>query len=94
MLYSKVLMDGSEAPFDSNIYDNMLIYNRAVLITRFIAGYDIAFVRWIRVEIHKRAFREFSTIPIPFLVQRLCDAIEVLPIPDIDQWDKVTARQI
>lgn len=63
---------------------NMLTWDRVLLINILILGYDINFARWIWDVIHKRTFHQFTRIPFPYFVQRLCDVIGVLGILKVD----------
>lgn len=47
----------------------ILTWDREMLISNFIDGYDIDFARWIQTAIHKRAFNEFTALPFPCLIE-------------------------
>lgn len=60
------------SPISTN---NMLTWDRVILIISLIVGLDIDFARWIQAEIHERAFQKFTILLFPSLVQTLCYAI-------------------
>lgn len=73
-----------DAPIDLDTTDNVLKWNKDVLISKIIVFYDIDFSRWIQAEIHERAFREFTDILFLCVIQILYDEAGVPSIPEVD----------
>lgn len=48
--------------------DNALTLELAVLVANIITDYNIDLTRWIRDEIHERAFYEITSTLFPLLI--------------------------
>uniref|UniRef100_M1DFS1 Integrase core domain containing protein n=1 Tax=Solanum tuberosum TaxID=4113 RepID=M1DFS1_SOLTU len=52
--------------------DNVLTWDRAVMVAALVAGFEIDFARMLIAEIHERAFKASTTYPFPCLIFQLC----------------------
>lgn len=67
------------------VSDNMLTWDRVVLVASLLVGNKTDFMALIKLEIHEHDFGENTTLLFPYLIQQLYDAAGVLDIPDIDR---------
>lgn len=51
------------------VADNLLTWYRDVLIVSLISRYEIDFAAIISYELHERAFKDLTILPIPCLIQ-------------------------
>ena len=64
--------------------DNIVTWDRAVLMAMMIAGFEVDFA-WLLQEImHERAFKITTTYPFPCMIFSLCRSAG-LPIWNVDQ---------
>ena len=51
--------------------DNIVTWDRAILVAAFVAGFDVDIQRLLLAVIHERAFKATTTYPFPCLVFKL-----------------------
>ena len=64
--------------------DNIVTWDRAVLIAAMIAGFEVDFAWLLQAVMHERAFKVTTTYPFPCMIFALCRTAGV-PIWHIDQ---------
>ena len=64
--------------------DNVVTWDRAVLMAAMIAGFEVEFAWLLQAVMHERAFKVTTTYPFPCMICSLCWSIGV-PIWHIDQ---------
>ena len=64
--------------------DNIVTWDRAVLMAAMIAGFEVDFAWLLQEVMHKRAFKVTTTYPFPCMIFALCRSAGV-PIWHIDQ---------
>ncbi|WMV18421.1 hypothetical protein MTR67_011806 [Solanum verrucosum] len=69
--------------------DNVVTWDRAVMCATLLVGLEVDFAWIILAEIHERAFRKTTTIPLPCLIFYLCREVTV-PIWHCDKLVEVT----
>uniref|UniRef100_M1D9B9 Integrase core domain containing protein n=1 Tax=Solanum tuberosum TaxID=4113 RepID=M1D9B9_SOLTU len=69
--------------------DNVVTWDRAVMKVAIMAGLEIDFAHILIAEIHKRAFKNTTTLPFPCLIFHLCREASV-PIWHCDRLLEVT----
>lgn len=69
--------------------DNLLAWYRAEVVVSLLAGHKVDFEVLIKYYMHERAFGDMTILPIPCMIQRLCDVVGVPDIMDIDGIFKV-----
>ena len=52
--------------------DNIITWDRAVLMVAMIAGFEVDFAWLLLVVMHDRAFKVITTYPFPSMVFALC----------------------
>lgn len=52
--------------------DNVVTWDRAVMLTSLLATLEIYFYQIIIAEIHERAFLKTTTMPFPYLIVCIC----------------------
>uniref|UniRef100_M1DXG2 Integrase core domain containing protein n=1 Tax=Solanum tuberosum TaxID=4113 RepID=M1DXG2_SOLTU len=52
--------------------DNLVTWDRVVMVVELVAGLGIDYTRMILAEIHKRDFRTTTTYPFPSMIFQLC----------------------
>lgn len=57
--------------------ENVLTWDRVVMVAALVAGLEIDFARMMLAEIHKRVFKISTTFPFPCLIFQLCRDAEV-----------------
>ena len=72
--------------------DNIVTWDRAVLIAAMIAGFEADFSWLLQAVMHERAFKVTTTYPFPCMIFSLCRSAAV-PIWHIDQL-KITLGSI
>uniref|UniRef100_M1DTQ1 Integrase core domain containing protein n=1 Tax=Solanum tuberosum TaxID=4113 RepID=M1DTQ1_SOLTU len=77
-LTSHIAIDEERA---SRVYptqeDNVLTWDRAVMVVALVVGFEIDFDRMLIAEIHERDFRATTTLPFPYLIFQLCRVVGV-----------------
>ena len=63
--------------------DNIVTWDRAVLMAAMIAGFKIDFEWLLQAVMHERAFKVTTTYPFPCMIFSLCRSVGV-PIWHID----------
>ena len=63
--------------------DNILIWDRAVLVKAFVVGLEIDFAKLLIMVIHERDFKSSTTYPFACLIFHLCRNVGV-PIWNCD----------
>uniref|UniRef100_M1DGJ9 Integrase core domain containing protein n=1 Tax=Solanum tuberosum TaxID=4113 RepID=M1DGJ9_SOLTU len=53
-------------------HDNVLKWDRAVMVAALVTGFEIDFAHMLIAEIHERAFKASTTYPFPCLILQLC----------------------
>ena len=64
--------------------DNIVTWDRAVLMAAMISGFEVDFVWLLQAVMHERAFKVATTYPFPCMIFSLCRLVGV-PIWHIDQ---------
>ncbi|TMW83440.1 hypothetical protein EJD97_001678 [Solanum chilense] len=64
--------------------DNIVIWDRAVLMAAMIAGFEVDFAWLLQAVMHERAFKVTTTYPFPCMIFSLCRYAGV-PIWHVDQ---------
>jgi len=57
--------------------DNVVTWDRAVMLAALVAGRKIDFAQIPIAKIHERAFKTTTTLPFPCLIFHLCRAVGV-----------------
>lgn len=57
--------------------DNVIALERAILLARVLARYDIDWAHVIAEQIHKSALWRNTSMPFPILIHKLCMETEV-----------------
>uniref|UniRef100_M1DN58 Integrase core domain containing protein n=1 Tax=Solanum tuberosum TaxID=4113 RepID=M1DN58_SOLTU len=52
--------------------DNVVTWDRTVMVAALVAGFEMDFARLIIAEVHERAFKSTTTYSIPCLLFHLC----------------------
>ena len=52
--------------------DNIVTWDRAVLMAAMIAGFEVNFAWLLQAVMHKRAFKVTTTYPFPWIIFSLC----------------------
>ena len=52
--------------------DNIITWDRAVLVVAMVAGFEVDFSRLLLAGIHERAFKAATTYPFPHMIFELC----------------------
>lgn len=71
--------------------ENLLTWDRAILVASLFVGCDINFAMVISYEMHEQTFEDMTTLPTPCLMQRLCDKVGVTEILLIDMRVEATS---
>ena len=64
--------------------DNIVTWDRAVLMAAMIAGFEVDFAWLLQAVMHERAFKVTTTYPFPCMIFALCRSAGV-PIWHVDQ---------
>ena len=64
--------------------DNIMTWDRAVLMVAMIAGFKVDFAWLLQAVMHERAFKVTATYPFPCMIFALCRSTGV-PIWHVDQ---------
>ena len=54
------------------VADNIVTWDRAVLMVVMIAGFEVDFVWLLQAVMHERAFKVTTTYPFPCMIFSLC----------------------
>ena len=65
--------------------DNIVTWDRAVLMAVMIAGFEVDFAWLLQAVMHERAFKVTTTYPFPCMIFSLCRSAGV-PIWHVDQF--------
>ena len=63
--------------------DNIVTWDRGVLMAAMIAGFEVDFAWLLQAVMHKRAFKVTTTYPFPCMIFSLCRSADV-PIWHVD----------
>ena len=64
--------------------DNIVTWDRAVLMAAMIVGFEVDFAWFLQVVMHERAFKVTTTYPFPCMIFAFCKSVGV-PIWHVDQ---------
>ena len=64
--------------------DNIVTWDRAVLMAAMIAGFEVDYLWLLQAVLHERAFKVTTTYPFPCMIFSLCRSAGV-PIWHIDE---------
>ena len=83
-VHSKVLVATRPSPPFPTAADNIVTWDRAVLMEAMIAGFEVDFPWLLLVVMHERSFKVTTTYPFPCMIFALCRSAGV-PIWHVDQ---------
>ena len=78
------MVDRPPLPFPPTVADNIVTWNRAVLMSAMIDGFEVDFAWLLQAVMHERAFKVTTTYPFPWMIFSLCRSASV-PIWHISQ---------